>query len=165
MKIESQWIFECQPQHVWPHFLHAQMDSSRPLLFWFGIPKPMSCRVLEGVAAVGNTRQCTTDRGTIDQRILQLEPNWLLQYQMQQSTVWCREWVGKLIDTFTLEALDGNRTLVRRTTEFEATGLLKVLRLVGLWAALRQAHAYAAKNWRRLAQDAKIAEGQTASMA
>ncbi|KJK21943.1 hypothetical protein UB46_24270 [Burkholderiaceae bacterium 16] len=158
MKIRSEWIFDCEPRHVWPHFLHARMDTSRPLLFWFGIPKPVSCRVLEGTAAVGNTRQCTTDRGTINQRILQLEPDRLLQYQMRESTVWCRAWVGKLVDTFTLESLGDGRTRVRRTTEFEARGLLKMLRLVGLWAALRQAHAYAAKNWRRLAQDS-VSEG------
>ncbi|MGH8778477.1 hypothetical protein [Paraburkholderia sp.] len=164
MQIRSKWIFECEPQHVWPHFLHARMDASRPLLFRLGIPKPMSCRVLEGIPAVGNTRQCTTDRGTIDQRILQLERNRLLQYQMQNSTVWCRAWVGKLVDTFTLEALDDHRTLVRRTTEFDAAGPgpLKTLRLIGLWVALSQAHRYAAKNWRRLAQEARGASRQLA---
>jgi len=72
VEIHSQWTFDCRPEHVWPHFLHARMDDTRPLLFRLGVPKPVSCRVLEGTPAVGNTRQCMTDRGTIDQRILVL---------------------------------------------------------------------------------------------
>jgi hypothetical protein len=151
MQIESRWIFACEPRHVWPHFLHARMDGSRPLLFRLGVPKPMSCRVLEGVAAVGNTRQCTTDRGTIDQRILELESDSRLRYEMKESTVWCGPWVAKLIDTFELRALGQGRTEVRRLTQFEAAGACKPIKLLCLWLGLRQAHAYASRNWRRLA--------------
>ncbi|EHP37432.1 hypothetical protein OR16_42834 [Cupriavidus basilensis OR16] len=87
-----------------------------------------------------------------------------MQYQMQESTVWCHAWVGKLVDTFSLEPLADGRTRVRRTTEFEAAkGFLRIARLIGLWAALRQAHAYAAKNWRRLAQDAVMKAGRGAA--
>ncbi|MBB1624271.1 hypothetical protein [Achromobacter sp. UMC71] len=160
MQIESRWLFPCEPQHIWPHFLHARMDDTRPLLFRLGVPKPISCKVLEGVAAVGNTRQCTTDRGTIDQRILILQPNARLRYQMQKSTVWCAGWVGTLVDTFELRAIPGQGTEVRRTTQFEAAGALRWAKQLGLWAGLRQAHAYASRNWRRLALQAQAKEAQ-----
>lgn len=151
MQIESRWLFPCEPQHIWPHFLHARMDDSRPLLFRLGVPKPISCKVLEGAPAVGHTRQCTTDRGTIDQRILVLQPDERLRYQMQRSTVWCAHWVGTLVDTFELTPLPGQGTEVRRTTQFEAAGRWRWAKRLGLWAGLRQAHAYASRNWRRLA--------------
>lgn len=160
MQIESRWLFPCEPHHIWPHFLHARMDDSRPLLFRLGVPKPISCKVLEGVAAVGNTRQCTTDRGTIDQRILILQPDERLRYQMQKSTVWCADWVGLLVDTFELREVPGRGTEVRRTTQFEAAGNLRWAKRLGLWAGLRQAHAYASRNWRRLAMQAQLAEAQ-----
>ena len=123
MEIHSQWTFDCRPEHVWPHFLHARMDDTRPLLFRLGVPKPVSCRVLEGVPAVGNTRQCTTDRGTIDQRILVLDEPRRLRYRMVASTVWCRDWVGLLEDEFTLTPIEGGRTRVERRTVFSARGL------------------------------------------
>lgn len=161
MKLESMWIFDCSPHHVWPHFFQAKMDSSKPLLFRLGIPKPLSCKVLEGNPAVGNTRQCTTDQGTINQRILRMELNHQLQYQMQESTLWCRRWVGKLVDTFTLEPLGADQTRVRRKTEFEAAGMFKLLKLLALRVALKQAHRYASRNWRRLAEEAKLAKPDT----
>lgn len=160
MEIHSQWTFDCRPEHVWPHFLHARMDDTRPLLFRLGVPKPVSCRVLEGVPAVGNTRQCTTDRGTIDQRILVLDEHRRLRYRMVASTVWCRDWVGLLEDEFTLTPIDGGGTRVERRTVFSARGLFKPIRQIGLWLALQQAHRYAARNWRRLAM---AAQGQAAA--
>lgn len=153
MLIVSRWTFECEPRHIWPNFLHATMDRSRPLLFRLGIPKPMSCKVLEGRGAVGNTRQCTTDQGTIDQRIVAFEPDRRLRYQMIDSTVWCRNWVGHLEDEFILTPLGDGRTQVERRTEFRARGWLKPIRQIGLWVALRQAHRYAARNWRRLGSE------------
>lgn len=155
MEIHSQWTFDCRPEHVWPHFLHARMDDTRPLLFRLGVPKPVSCRVLEGTPAVGNTRQCTTDRGTIDQRILVLDENRRLRYRMVSSTVWCRDWVGLLEDEFTLTSIEGDKTRVERRTVFSARGIFKPVRQIGLWLALQQAHRYAARNWRRLAIAAK----------
>ncbi len=38
MEIRSRWTFECRPEHVWPHFLHARMDDTRPLLFRLDAP-------------------------------------------------------------------------------------------------------------------------------
>lgn len=151
MMLESHWIFNSSPEHIWPHFFQAEMDRSRPLLFRLGIPKPLSCRVLEGVPAVGNTRQCTTDQGTINQRIVVLKPFRQLTYQMQDSTVWCRQWIGCLEDTFTLDPLPNGQTQVRRKTQFKGAGLLAPLKTLALRIALAQAHRYAAKNWRRLA--------------
>jgi hypothetical protein len=158
MRIDSEWVFECEARHIWPNFLQSTMDETRPILFRFGIPKPMSCKVLEGEGMIGNTRQCTTDLGTIDQRILTFDENRRLRYRMIRSTVWCRDWVGHLEDEFSLTPLGDGRTRVKRQTEFKAAGWFSGLKQIALWAALRQAHVYAARNWRRLAAERKRAE-------
>ncbi|MGI9270808.1 MAG: hypothetical protein ACR2QT_03470 [Woeseiaceae bacterium] len=131
------------------------MDDTYPIAFRLGIPKPLSCKVLEGEARVGNTRQCTTDQGYIQQEIVELVENRKLVYQMRDTNVWCRKWVSFLEDTFLLEPEEGERTRVRRITEFRGVKSIPILSPLALWFSLRQAHSYAAKNWRRLALENK----------
>jgi len=131
------------------------MDDTYPIAFRLGIPKPLSCKVLEGEARIGNTRQCTTDQGYIQQEIVELVENRRLVYQMRDTNVWCRKWVSFLEDTFLLEPEAGERTRVRRITEFRGVKSIPVLSPLALWFSLRQAHRYAAKNWRRLAMENK----------
>ena len=79
---------------------------------------------------------------------------------MQRSTVWCADWVGSLVDTFELRPVPGQGTEVRRVTQFEAAGAMRWAKRLGLWAGLRQAHAYASRNWRRLAAASQAAENR-----
>ena len=155
MKIQSSWIFECSPEDIYPHFFFAQMDETYPIAFRLGIPKPLSCKVLEGVPKVGHTRQCTTDRGYIRQEIMELEQDRKLVYQMRDTNVWCRKWVSYLQDTFLLDRMGDGKTRVQRTTEFNGVASIPLLSTIALWFSLRQAHRYAAKNWRRLSAELK----------
>ena len=126
-----------------------------PNHFRLGIPKPISCKILEGEAKVGNTRQCTTDMGYIRQEIVELIDNEKLVYEMRETNVWCRRWVEFLRDTFLLEAVGSDQTRVRRITEFRGANSIPVLSTLALWFSLRQAHRYAAKNWRRMSSQLK----------
>lgn len=155
MKIQSSWEFDCLPEDIYPHFFSAKMDDTYPLAFRLGIPKPLSCKVLEGEPKVGNTRQCTTDKGYIRQEIIELEENRKLVYQMRETNVWCRSWVKYLQDTFLLEPIGQDKTRVRRITEFEGVTSIPVLSTLALWFSLRQAHRYASRNWRRLSSTLK----------
>lgn len=155
MNIQSSWVFDCLPEDIYPHFFSAKMDDTYPIAFRLGIPKPLSCKVLEGEPKVGNTRQCTTDRGYIRQEIVELEQDRKLVYQMRETNVWCRKWVSFLQDTFLLEPIGDGGTRVRRITEFRGVTSIPVLSTLALWFSLRQAHRYAAKNWRRLSSDVK----------
>ena len=157
MQLTSNWTFDCAPEHIWPNFLHARMDDTRPLLFRLGIPKPISCKVLEGVPALNHTRQCTTDQGTIDQRILTFDEERCLRYRMIDATIPKRHWIGHLEDRFSLLPLPDGRTRVERRTVFTGRGLLAPLKTLALLVALTQAHRYAARNWRRLALARKAA--------
>jgi hypothetical protein len=155
MKIESSWIFDCNPEDIYPHFFCATMDDTYPIAFRLGIPKPLSCKVLEGEPKIGNTRQCTTDNGYIQQNIVELVENTKLVYQMKDSNVWCKNWVSFLQDSFILEAIGDNKTKVTRITEFKGVIHIPVFSTVALWFSLKQAHRYASKNWRRLSTETK----------
>lgn len=155
VKIQSSWVFDCLPEDIYPHFFFANMDDTYPIAFRLGIPKPLSCKVLEGEPKIGHTRQCTTDRGYIRQEIVELEKDRKLVYQMRETNIWCRSWVSYLQDTFLLESMTGGKTRVRRITEFKGVVSIPVLSTLALWFSLRQAHRYAAKNWRRLSSDVK----------
>ena len=132
------------------------MDDTYPIAFRLGIPKPISCKILEGEPKVGNTRQCTTDRGYIRQDIIELTENSKLVYQMIDSNVWCKDWVSFLQDSFLLEYLDNNKTKVKRITEFKGVKHIPVISTIALWFSLKQAHQYASKNWRRLSTESKV---------
>lgn len=155
MKIHSSWVFECLPEDIYPNFFNASMDNSYPLAFRLGIPKPLWCKVLEGEPKVGHTRQCTTDKGYIRQTIIELEENRRLVYQMKESNVWCRNWVGFLQDSFILSPINESQTKVVRITEFRGVRHLPVISTLALWFSLKQAHQYASKNWRRLSSQIK----------
>lgn len=150
MLVKSEWIFDCEPQYIWPHFLNATMDNSRPLMFRVGIPKPVSCRILEDAIAVGGTRQCRTERGTSDQQVLEFTENRRLHYRMVNSSMPLSHWIESLEDTFTLSPMPDGRTRVGRSTRFSARGPFKLFKAIGISVFLRQTHSYAARNWRRL---------------
>lgn len=150
MKIKSSWVFDCLPEDIYPNFFHSKMDDTYPLSFRLGIPKPLSCKILEGEPKIGHTRQCTTDKGYIRQNIVELEENRKLVYEMKESNVWCKNWVSFIKDTFMLEPLGDNKTKVTRITVFFGVKHIPVLSTLALWFSLRQAHKYASKNWRRL---------------
>ena len=118
--------------------------------------KSLSCKVLEGEEKIGNTRQCTTDRGYIKKNIVELAENSKLVYQMKDSNVWCKNWVSFLQDTFILEAVTDNKTRVQRITEFKGVVHIPVFSTIALWFSLKQAHRYTSKNWRRLSTDSKV---------
>lgn len=136
-------------------FFCAKMDDTYPIAFRLGIPKPLSCKVLECEPKIGNTRQCTTDKGYIQQNIVELVENTKLVYQMKDSNVWCKNWVSFLQDSFILEATGGNKTKVKRITEFKGVMHIPFISTIALWFSLKQAHRYASKNWRRLSTETK----------
>lgn len=155
MKIKSTWVFDCLPEDVYTHYFCATMDNTYPIAFRLSIPKPMSCKVLEGEPKIGNTRQCTTDKGYIRQNITELKENNKLVYQMKESNVWCKDWVSFLQDSFILEPIGDNQTSVKRVTEFSGVKFIPIISTLALWFSLRQAHKYASKNWKRLSSQSK----------
>ena len=160
MRLRSEWYFDCEPHHIWPHFLKAEMDDERPLMFRFGVPKPVRCEIVDSKLSVGATRRCTTEGGTSDQEILSITDGRRLHYKMISSSMPKSHWLEALEDTFSLEFVAPGLTLVVRDTRFTATGALWVFKEIAILVFLKQTHLYAARNWRRLAYELAARDGR-----
>ena len=75
---------------------------------------------------------------------------------MKDSNVWCENWVSFLQDSFILESTNGDKTKVKRITEFKGVIHIPVFSTIAIWFSLKQAHRYASKYWRRLSTETKV---------
>lgn len=151
MKLTSTVDIDALPERIFPLFLNAQMDDRIPLAFRFGLPKAVSCSIIEGDGGVGSIRRCITTRGFMDQVIEGTEPNRRFAYRLIDSDYWGQPFIGHVADEITLEPLPGGRTRVRRVTSFDAKGILKWPGRMIMRLGFQHAHRYANENWRRIA--------------
>jgi len=138
------------PEKVWPLLCSSRMDPEIPCLFRLGIPKPVECRLPDGTGEVGARRQCTSDKGTINQRITHWEAPNLLRFQMEDTTLYFRPCVNSIVDQFSLTAADGGATLITRTTTIQVTGFAQRFKALIMCAGMKFVHRYVFKNWSRL---------------
>ncbi len=147
--IRTEHEFEASPADLWPYLCGSRM--SLPLhspLFRFGLPQPRECRpATDEPGAVGATRECVSDRGTITQRITAWEPERRLVFHMLHTDIRFCPRVSAIEDEFRLERLTEDRTRITRETRFSVSGPLQALqrRLVGL--GLSRIHEYVFENW------------------
>lgn len=151
MKLTSTVDIDAPPEHIFPLFLNARMDDRVPFAFRLGLPKAVSCSIIEGDGGVGSIRRCITTRGYMDQVIEGSEPNKRFAYRLIESDYWGQPFIGHVADEITLRPTGENRTRVRRVTTFDAKGLLKLPGRMIMRQGFRQAHNYANENWQRLA--------------
>lgn len=147
MIIRTEFLLRNDPERIWPRLCQATMDTRRPCLFRFGIPKPVECRLPSGHGEVGATRECVSDHGTIQQRILEWVPPTRLKFEMVSTNLSFRQHVDTLVDTFELRSLEPGSTLVIRTSELHLHGPLAWIRAPGLWIGMKQVHRYVFQNW------------------
>ncbi len=81
----------------------SRMDLAAPWPFRFGVPRPRQCSLPEGSGGVGRTRECQSDQGTIDQRIIEWEEPRRLCFVMERTDLFFRDCVNYISDTFDLE--------------------------------------------------------------
>ena len=105
MQVVTKAIISKPPDKLWPLLCSSRMDPEIPCLFRFGIPKPVECRLPDGVGGVGHQRQCVSDRGIINQRIIQWdEPN-TLRFEMEDTNLYFRPCIDSIIEEFQLKAI------------------------------------------------------------
>lgn len=125
------------------------MDDRTPLLFHFGVPKPVECRLPDGGGGVGTQRQCVSDIGVINQRITKWEPPSKLQFEMRDTDMYFGRWIDRIHETFELTITERG-TRLRRTTDFHLTGVLGPLKSPAIWFGLKNVHRYVFRNWARI---------------
>lgn len=149
MIVTTTAIISKPPQEVWTLLCDSQMDAHVPLLFRFGIPKPVECRLPSGVGGVGQHRHCVSNLGTIDQRITLWEDNRTLMFEMMDTDMSFGRYITSIKERFDLVAEGERRTKITRTTEFEVNGRASVFKSLMVWVELKNVHRYVFRNWSR----------------
>ncbi len=159
MIVKTRWRFSRPPEVVWPLLCGAHMEPARGWLFRFGLPQPRECRLPSGEGGVGGSRQCESDQGVIDQRILTWDPPRRLSFRMEDSDIPRLSWVSEIVDDFHLVPTEAGGTTATRTTRVRTAGRLRWMKAVLLWVGLKQIHRFVFKNWLRLSQSGERAAG------
>ena len=152
MRVRTCCTIDAPPQVVWPLLCDSAMESPTPLLFWLGIPRPRRCRLPSGVGGVGQPRQCVSDKGSIQQRILQWEECRRLRFEMEHTDLFFRGHVRAVMDTFDIEEPAPGTTRLTRTTELALAGRFQNIKAAAVWFGLKLVQRYVFKNWAMLAR-------------
>lgn len=150
MKLQTSCTFSASPAQLWPLLFHSKMDDRKPCHFLFGLPKPVECRLAEGSGGVGATRECISDKGLIRQTILEWVPEQRLQFEMRETSIYFGPCVDTIIETFVLEPLGHDTTMITRTTRFTLKPRARLWASIPMWIGLKSIHRYVFRNWLEL---------------
>ncbi len=154
MIVKTTWHFRESPEVVWPLLCNSRMEPTHSCLFGLGVPQPKECRLPEGPGSVGSTRQCISDRGTIEQRILVWDEPRRLAFRMEQTDIYFKPCVPTIVEEFSLTPTDAGGTRATRTTRLEIIGWFRTAKGAMLWFGLKKVHRFVFRNWQRLAAEA-----------
>ncbi len=147
MRVRTSTIINKPVAVVWPLLCSSKMDPHMPCFFRFGIPKPVECKLPDGVGGIGARRECVSDRGVIHQRITDWQENQRLRFQMEDTTLYFRPCVTAIFEEFILEPLDSQSTRLTRTTDIQVTGGCRYAKAMVMCAGMKCVHRYVFKNW------------------
>jgi hypothetical protein len=155
MTLSTTYRFNAKPEQIWPLLFDSKMDEKHPCFFLCGLPKPVECRLTEGGGGVGKTRECVSDKGVIRQEITEWQPNRLLAFRMQETTIYFGPCVKSIEERFELQPISEGKTTVTRRTVFEITSPARVFLSLPLLIGLKSIHHYVFRNWRKIAAERK----------
>ncbi len=160
MKVRTICTIDASPRVVWPLLCNSAMELRPSLCFLPGVPRPKACRLPSGVGGVGEPRECLSDKGRIEQRILEWQEPRRLCFEMIDSDMFFRTHVRTVVDSFDLEAVATDRTRVTRTTEVVLAGRCRTLKSAAVYLGLKIVHRYVFKNWELLARSGGRGDGR-----
>jgi hypothetical protein len=150
MKLTTTKIFTASPEALWPLLFGSKMDDKQPCYFLFGLPKPVECRLKNNMGGVGQTRECVSDKGTIQQIILEWEPNKKLKFKLLETDIYFGPCIESIVETFEIKPVNVHQTAISRETEFKiipgANFFISIPMLIGL----KSIHRYVFNNWSRI---------------
>jgi hypothetical protein len=149
--VTTSWHFTQSPEVIWPLLCNSRMEPAASCMFGLGLPQPVECRLPDGQGGAGSTRQCVSDRGTIEQTILRWEEPRHLVFRMDRTDLWFRSWAPEIKDDFELIPAAAGGTRATRTTTVAVLGRLRWIKQALLWIGLKKIHRFVFRNWARLA--------------
>ena len=162
MIVQTTWRFDQSPEVIWPLLCNSRMEPTGSCLFGLGVPQPEQCRLPDGQGGVGSTRQCISNKGTIEQRILVWDAPQRLSFRMEKTDLYFKPCVPNIVENFVLEELLTGGTRATRTTDVQVTGWFRWPKQVMLWMGLKKVHRFVFRNWARLARESEREVGSPA---
>jgi hypothetical protein len=150
MRVTTHQVFKHPPEHIWPLLGNSRMEIAPPCVFRLGVPRPLECRLSEDGTdskTRRRTRQCISDRGTIDQRILIWEPYRRLQFEMETTDIYFKRWIIAIRECFDLQRQESGVTIVTRTTDYCVRQGWKFPCSITTWIGMKWIHRYVFQNW------------------
>jgi hypothetical protein len=149
--VRTRRTFRQPAELVWPLLCNSRMDGSNSPLFRLGVPRPVQCRLPDGVGGVGSERECVSDQGVVHQRILEWVPYRRLAFRTEQTELYWRRFAEEMVESFDLVPTDVGVD-VTRTTRVAVRGSFGLVTGWLLYLGLKQVHRYVFRNWLRLAE-------------
>jgi hypothetical protein len=140
------------PAAIWRILCDAKLPLTAPCWFRLGVPTPERCTLVSEAGGVGAGRRCTTDRGTIRQRITEWQENERLSFEWVEDTVGLGKHLNAMRDTFTLEILEPKLTRLSRRTEYEPKEALGCLRRAALRFTVKRIHRFVMRNFKAISE-------------
>ncbi|MBO9593093.1 MAG: SRPBCC family protein [Niabella sp.] len=150
MQLQTTWKFNATPAQLWPLLFQSKMDERKPCYFLFGLPKPVECRLTDGIGGVGATRECVSDKGLIRQTILEWMPEKKLRFEMRETSIYFGPCVDAIVETFVLTPAGTTETTITRTTEFTLKPGARLWVSIPMWVGLKSIHRYVFRNWKNI---------------
>lgn len=154
MKLKTTYNYNTTTENLWPLLFGSKMDKDKPCRFLFGLPKPMECKLEGETGGIGKSRQCISDKGTIQQRIIEWEPQKVLSFEMAETDIYFGPCVESIIESFHLQEMGTNKSSITRTTEFKLKSNRFFL-TIPIYIGLKNIHWYVFKNWNRIVTESK----------
>jgi hypothetical protein len=145
-------MFNATPERLWPLLFNSRMDQKQPCYLLCGLPKPVECRLQNGEGGVGTTRECVSDKGTIQQTILEWKPNEKLTFALRETDIYFGPCVDSIVESFEIRPLSKGMCSITRVTTFKIKPYMRPLLTLPMLVGLKSIHRYVFRNWDRLSR-------------
>lgn len=150
MVVQTTYHYKASAQMLWPLLFNSKMDSKQPCYLLCGLPKPVECRIKDGLQDVGGIRECVSDKGTIQQRITEWDVESKLSFELVQTDLYFKPCIRSIKEQFELKETEPGYCRITRTTTFITKGSLSSIVSIPMFIGLKAIHRYVFKNWERL---------------
>ena len=153
VRVSSSIQISAAPEKVWAVLCDARMPLGTPCDFSlgpFGPPKPVHCELPDGEGGIGARRRCVTDRGVVEQRIVEWSVGRRLAFDLVSDDVGLARHVQWMRDVFELTPSDesAGTTVLMRATELGPAGPCPRLRGLALSLAIRRVHRFTLRGFK-----------------
>jgi hypothetical protein len=151
MVVQTTYNYKVGSARLWPLLFSSKMDNKQPCYLLCGLPKPLECRLPDNQGGVGSTRECVSDKGTIQQNITVWEPGRKLSFELVKTDLYFGACVESIVEQFQLIDNKQGGCKIIRTTTFKTKGVFARIVSVPMFIGLKAIHRYVFSNWQRLA--------------